>query len=235
MYKENKIIAIIPARGGSKGLTRKNIRPLSGRPLIAWTISQAKSSKYIDRVIVSTEDREISDIARDYGADTPFVRPKRLAADNAKGIDVMLHAIDQIENADGPYDISVLLQPTSPLRRVEDIDRAIRALFAKNADGVISVCTVKEHPCRVNRLPVDGCMKNFLKPAFRNKNRQELSVFYKINGAVYVFKNSYIKRAKSFFGKKTFAYVMPPERSMDIDDEIDLEFAEFMLLKGRIS
>lgn len=131
MYKEKIILGLIPARGGSKGLPRKNIRPLLGKSLIAWTIEQALASKYLDRVIVSTDDREIAEISKRYGAEMPFVKPKELATDDAKGINLVLHAINWIEKNKKPYNLLMLLQHTSPLRTSEDIDRAIELSISK--------------------------------------------------------------------------------------------------------
>jgi len=138
MYKDKKILALIPARGGSKGLPRKNIKPLLGKPLIAWTIEQSLASKYLDKVVVSTEDKEIAEISKKYGAEVPFIRPKELAKDDTPSIDVVLHAIDFLEKKE-LFNIIVLLQPTSPLRTISDIDNSIEFLFSKNAQAIISV------------------------------------------------------------------------------------------------
>ena len=231
MYKGKNILGLIPARGGSKGLPRKNIKPLLGKPLIAWTIEQALASKYLDRVVVSTDDKEIAEISKKYGAEVPFMRPKELAKDNAKGIDVVLHAIDWLKENDNrkQYDLIILLQPTSPLRTTEDIDKAIELLFLKEAKAIVSVCEVDHHPLWANTLPEDGSMKDFIRREVMNKNRQELPIFYRLNGAIYLAYCDYIKKQKSFFGEKTFAYIMPRERSVDIDDEIDLKLAEILI------
>jgi len=224
MYKGKNILGLIPARGGSKGLPGKNIKPLLGKPLIAWTIEQALASKYLDRVVVSTDDKKIAEISKKYGAGVPFMRPKELAEDNAKGIDVVLHVISRLKenNKKKSYDLIMLLQPTSPLRTKEDIDKAMKLLFLKEANAIVSVCEVDHHPLWSNTLPEDGCMKNFISQEITNKNRQELPVFYRLNGAIYLAYCNYVKEQKSFIGEKTFAYIMPKERSIDIDDEIDL-------------
>lgn len=231
MYKGKNILGLIPARGGSKGLPRKNIKPLLGKPLIAWTIEQALASRYLDRLVVSTDDKEIAEISKKYGADVPFMRPKELAKDNAKGIDVVLHAIYWLKENDNrrQYDLIILLQPTSPLKTTEDIDKAIELLFLKEAKAIVSVCEVDHHPLWANTLPEDGCMKDFIKQEIMNKNRQELPVFYRLNGAIYLAYCNYIKKQKSFFGEKTFAYIMPKSRSVDIDDEIDFKLAEILM------
>ena len=231
MYKGKNILGLIPARGGSKRLLRKNIKLLLGKPLITWTIEQALASKYLDRVVVSTDDKKIAEISIKYGAEVPFVRPKELAEDNTKGIDVVLHAIDCLKEDDRrkQYDLIMLLQPTSPLRKSEDIDKAIELLFLKEAKAIVSVCEVDHHPLWANTLPEDECMKDFIRKEIMNKNRQELPVFYRLNGAIYLAYCNYIKKQKSFFGEKTFAYIMPKERSVDIDDKIDLKLAEILI------
>ena len=232
MYKKKSILGLIPARGGSKGIFRKNIKLLLGKPLIAWTIEQTKKSRYIDKVIVSTDDKEIAKISERYGAEVPFMRPKGLATDKAKCLDVVLHAIDFMEEKGEVYDILMLLQPTSPLRAGEDIDNAIKLLFNKNANAIISICEMEHHPYKANTLPPNGCMKKFIKKENLNKNRQELDVFYRENGAIYLAYCDYIRKQRSFFGEKTFAYLMPIGRSIDIDSGIDLKLVE-VLKKGR--
>jgi len=233
LYKDKNILGLIPARGGSKGLPRKNIKPLLGKPLISWTIEQALASKYLDRIIASTDDKGIADISKKYRAEVPFIRPKELAEDNTKGIDVVLHAVDWLKENDKrrQYDLIMLLQPTSPLRATEDIDKVIELLFLKKAKAIVSVCEVDHHPLWVNTLPEDGCMKDFIRKEIMNKNRQELPVFYRLNGAIYLAYCNYLKQCKSFMGKETFAYIMPKERSIDIDNKIDFELAENMLKK----
>lgn len=229
MYNNNKIIGIIPARGGSKGIRKKNIVDLAGKPLIAYTIEQAKGSKYIDKIIVTTDDEEIADISRSLGAEVPFSRPKALATDEAKGIDVVLHAITWFDSNEESFDIVMMLQPTSPLRLSEDIDKAIEVLFLKNAMAIVSVCKSEHHPLWSNTLPEDSNMKNFINPEYMNKNRQELPVFYRLNGAIYLSFCNYIKDRKSFYGENTFAYIMPEERSIDIDNMLDFKLAELLL------
>ncbi|KPK42814.1 MAG: CMP-N-acetlyneuraminic acid synthetase [Omnitrophica WOR_2 bacterium SM23_29] len=233
MFRNKKILALIPARGGSKGLHRKNMRPLLGKPLILWTIEQAKNSKYIDRIIVSTDDKEIARISKKYGAEVPFMRPKKLAGDNVKGIKVVSHAVAWLQKNNSVFELLMLLQPTSPLRTSKDIDAAIKLLFKKNAQAVISITETDHHPYFSNTLPSNGRMANFLRPESINKNRQELPAFYRLNGAIYLAYVSYIKKKKNFLGKNTFAYTMPSERSIDIDSEIDFKLAE-LLLRERI-
>lgn len=231
MYKKKTIIAIIPARRGSKGLPGKNIRLLLGKPLIAWTIEAAKKSQYIDKIIVSTDFTKLSSVAKKFEAEVPFVRPKKLATASAKSADVILHALNRLEMNNDYYDLVILLQPTSPLRTANDIDEAIKMLFSKKASAVVSVCEVEHHPYWSNTLPKNNCMKNFMNPLIKGKNRQQLPTFYRLNGGVYVARIAYFREQKSFFGDKTFAYIMPRERSVDIDTEFDFKFAEFLIKK----
>ncbi len=232
MYENKSILAIIPARSGSKGLANKNIRLLFGKPLIVWTIEQAFASNHIDKIIISTDDEEIAEVSRKTGADVPFIRPKELATDETSSMDVVLHAIDWIEKFDKAYDLIILLQPTSPNRISEDIDNSIELIFHKNASSIVSVCKVDHHPHWSNTLPPDGCMVNFVRTEIAYQNRQELSNFYRLNGAIYLAYCDYLKTQKSFFGDETYAYIMPGERSIDIDCQIDFEFAEFLLQRG---
>jgi len=232
MYKGKTILALTPARGGSKGLPRKNVKLLRGKPLIAWTIEEAKKSAYIDKIVVSTDDNEISRVSRKYGAEVPFIRPKKLANDNAKTIDVALHAINRLESDGLVYDLILVLQPTSPLRTAGDVDEAVKLFFLKDAKAVLSVCEAEYNPCWMNVLPKDGCMKNFLQKDIFGINRQRLAKFYRLNGAIYLVCIDYLKKQKSFFGKKSYAYIMPKERSVDIDDKVDFMFAELLFKKG---
>jgi N-acylneuraminate cytidylyltransferase/CMP-N,N'-diacetyllegionaminic acid synthase len=231
MYKDKRIVALIPARGGSKGLPRKNVLPLNGKPLIAWTIEQAKASVHIDRVIVSTDDEEIASVARAHGADVPFLRPKELASDTAKAMDVILHALSWLEENRDRYDVFVLLQPTSPLRTTEDIDNALTLLFSKDARAIVSVCETEHHPYWSNVLPADGSLDGFLRPDIMNKNRQELPTFYRLNGAINAAYCDHLRTGKTFFGKGAYAFVMPGERSVDIDTRIDFQLAELLIGK----
>lgn len=234
MYNGKRIIGIIPARGGSKGLPRKNVLPLGGKPLIAWTIEQAIASMYLDKVIVTTDDEEIASVASTYGAEVPFMRPKELASDTAKAIDVIFHALDWLEAHHEAFDVLAILQPTSPLRTAEDITAAVKLLFEKKAQAVISVCETEHDPYWSNVLAADGSMDDFMRPELMNKNRQELPTFYRLNGAIYAADCNYVRSQKGFFGKNTFAYVMPRERSIDIDTKIDFQFVEFLLQRDLI-
>lgn len=229
MYKDKKILGLVPARGGSKRLLNKNIKPLAGKPLIAWTIEYAKKSKYMDSVFVSSDSKKILDISRNYGVNTPFLRPKELASDKAKTIDVILHVLDCISKNNDNYDILVLLQPTSPLRTGSDIDKAIKFFFKKDARAIISVCKSNHKPSWTNILPKNGNMGEFLDNGILKKNKSEFNNYYSLNGAIYIADCDYLLKRKSFFGKESFAYVMPRKKSIDIDDELDFRLAEFLI------
>jgi len=232
MYKNNSILCVIPARGGSKGLPGKNIKELSGKPLIAYSIEQAKGAKYVDRIIVSTENREIADIARRYGAEVPFMRPRKLATDDCSIIDVLLHAMDWMENK-GKYkfDILVLLHATAPLRTIEDIDNSIKLLVDKNADNVFSVSDAYRNPY-FNMVEVreDRTVRLVKKGGF--VTRQSAPRVFDMNASIYVWWKDVLRKEKSVFLKKSQVYVMPRERSVDIDDYLDFRIAEMLLKEG---
>ena len=221
---------MIPARGGSKGLPNKNILNLAGKPLIAWTIDVAKRCPEIDHVIVSTDSEEIAQVAREWGADVPFSRPHQLATDEAKGIDVVLHAVSWLQEKEEPFGFFVLLQPTSPLRTAEDIQKGFQ-IFEQGDEvqAVVSVTTPTHHPLWANTLPVNGWMGDFIRPDILNKNRQDLPEYFELNGAVYIAKPDYLKHVKSFMGPSTYALRMSPDHSIDIDSKTDLMIAEQLL------
>lgn len=228
------ILALVPARGGSKGVPRKNIRPLLGKPLIAWTIEEAKKSRHISRIVVSTEDREIADVAVKYGAEIPFLRPEELAKDESPTIDCVIHALNWLkDNENYIPDLLLLLEATAPLKTFEDIDGAIEILLDKvnEIDAVIGLREVSEHPFWMNTLDAKGLIKDFIKTEREYMRRQELPPVYIVNGAIYLCKTEVLLRDRTFTPQKTFGFVMPPERSIDIDNEIDLELAE-LYLKG---
>ena len=222
MYKNKTFLGIIPARGGSKRLPRKNILDLCGKPLISWSIEAALKSKYISKVVVSSDDEEILNISSNFGADI-IKRPYELANDTATTFDTVKHTIDNFEN----YDYIVLLQPTSPLRNEKHIDEAIELLEEKQADAIVSVCEMDHSPLWSNTLPKDGNMNNFLRDEVLNKRSQDLEKYYRVNGAVYICKTDKLLENKSFFLKDNiFAYIMDRKSSIDIDEEIDFLFAQ---------
>lgn len=215
-------LAIIPARGGSKRLPRKNILDLCGKPLISWSIEAALKSKYISKVVVSSDDEEILNISSNFGADI-IKRPYELANDTATTFDAIKHTINNLEK----YDYIVLLQPTSPLRNEKHIDEAIELLEEKQADAIVSVCEMDHSPLWSNTLPKDGNMRGFLREEILNKRSQDLEKYYRLNGAIYICKTDKLLENKSFFLKDNiFAYIMDRKSSIDIDEEIDFLFAQ---------
>jgi len=228
MYRNKKILALIPGRGGSKGLSGKNIKAFLGKPLIAWTIEQAQASKYLDKIIVSTDNIKISKIALKYGAEVPFLRPKKLATSSAKIATVLMHALDFFEKKLCKFDFIMLLQPTSPLRKPEDIDKAIEFLFRKKAQTVVSVCPAEHHPFWCCNLKEDGKIKSFLNQSALNRNRQELPAYFRLNGAIYLAKTSFFRKNRKFITKDTYAYKMHYQYSVDIDNELDFDYAQFL-------
>ncbi|MGJ0290678.1 acylneuraminate cytidylyltransferase family protein [Aliarcobacter cryaerophilus] len=222
MYKDKTFLAIIPARGGSKRLPRKNVLDLCGKPLIAWSIKAGLNSKYIDKVVVSSDDDEILNISSNFGAET-IKRPVELASDAATTFDAIKHTIENIQK----YDYIVLLQPTSPLRDAKHIDEAIELLEEKQADAVVSVCEMDHSPLWSNTLPQDGSMKGFLRDEVLNKRSQDLEKYYRLNGAIYICKTEKLLENKSFFLKDNiFGYIMDKKSSVDIDEEIDFIIAK---------
>ncbi|PKP61406.1 acylneuraminate cytidylyltransferase family protein [Candidatus Atribacteria bacterium HGW-Atribacteria-1] len=227
------MIAIIPARGGSKGLPGKNIKVMNGKPLIWYTINVAKKSKFIDKIIVSTDDDKIAKISKSYGVEIPFIRPKELARDDSLAIDNYIYTIDRL-NKEFNYSIGefVVLQPTSPLRTLLDIDNAIQIFREKKADSVISVSEVIHPPLWSKRINGKGLLRNYFDISMGNKNRQEIEKAYMPNGAIFIFKYSLIKEKHSYYSNKTYPYIMPLERSIDIDSKLDFEFAEYLIKKN---
>ena len=228
MSNKEKFLAIIPARGGSKRLPRKNILELCGKPLIAWSIEAGQKSKYIDKVVVSSDDGEILDIAKKFEADV-LRRPNNLATDTSTTFDVIKHILDNIEG----FDYIVLLQPTSPLRDENHIDMAIKLLQDKNADAVISVSETDHNPLWSNTLDDSLSMKNFLKDEVLNKRSQDLKKYYRLNGGIYICETNKLLAQKSFFlNENIYAYKMDKQSSIDVDDEADFKIAEtFMMTK----
>lgn len=223
-----RILGIIPARGGSKGVHRKNIKPIGEKPLIAWTIEAAKPSQ-LTRTVVSTDDEEIAKVAREYGGDVPFLRPAELATDLANAVPVMQHALRTVEELEGEeYDAIMMLQPTTPFRRTEDINEAIRILQETGSDSVISVVDVEgHHPARMKWVE-DG---KIIDPPFcedyENQPRQELRKIFIKNGAIYLTRRATILK-NSFKGNDCRALIMPPEISANIDSVHDFRYAEWL-------
>jgi CMP-N,N'-diacetyllegionaminic acid synthase len=227
MINSKTVLAIIPARGGSKGVPRKNIKPLAGKPLIAWTVEEAKKSKYIDRLVLSSEDEEIIKVAKSYGCEVPFVRPAELAQDETPGIAPVLHALDQLPE----YNILILLQPTSPLRTVQDIDRGLEFFERQQAVVCVSVSETTISPYSVFKFAENYVLKRILDKDEMVTRRQDLPIFYVPNGALYIINACYLKEHRSFYTKETLGFSMPMERSRDIDDEVDFAVCEELLVR----
>lgn len=226
MVNDKKILAVIPARGGSKGVPRKNIRPLGGKPLLVWTIEAARKSRYIDRVILSSDDEEIIAVARQAQCEVPFVRPAELARDDTPGVEPILHALRMVPG----YDYVVLLQPTSPLRRAEDIDRCIEACVREEAPCCVSITAPEKSPFWMFSLDQRSRLAPLLS-AEGYTRRQDLPPVYALNGAVYVAQTDWLLEARSFITSCTVGCEMGKEQSVDIDSEQDLEYCEFLLEK----
>jgi len=221
------ILALIPARGGSKEILRKNIKLLHGKPLINWTIETASKTKYIDKLIVSTDDLEISEIAKKAGAEVPFMRPEQISKDDTPGIEPALHAIKQMPD----FDWLLLLQPTSPLRTVEDIEGIINFCRNNNSSSAVSICKVNKHPYWMYHRDKNFKLKPFIEDRPKFSGRQGFSPLYITNGALYFAKVDWLLKNKSFIGAETLAFEMPIDRSIDLDSLYDWDIAEQELKK----
>jgi len=226
MYRDKRIIAIIPARGGSKGIPHKNIINLCGKPLISYSIDASLKSKYIDYVMVSTDDEKIADVARKYGAQVPFMRPEELAADTSKTIDAILHVLDELKKRGDIYDTMILLQPTQPLRTSLDIDEAIEAYFDNGCKPLVSVSEVDDHPLLIRSIQ-DGILSNLLNVSSTCR-RQDMPQYYRVNGCIYINEVNEIDENTSFNDNR-IPFVMQKGHSVDIDALSDLALAEYYL------
>lgn len=231
-----QVLGVIPARGGSKGISRKNVTLLCGKPLIAWTIEAARKS-WLDRTVLSSDDLEIIKVAKKAGGvDVPFVRPTELAKDTTPGIDVVFHAVDWLVNYEGYRpDAVMLLQPTSPLRRTQHIDEAIEKFMRTGADSLVSVVKTPHNmiPESLMRINSEGWLEPLLPFDERENIRQTKPVYYARNGAaIYMVETELLLEKRTMYGKRLVAYEMSREDSIDIDDEFDLRLCEWML-KGR--
>lgn len=233
MYKNRKIIAIIPARGGSKRLPGKNIKDFLGKPLIAWTIEEARNSKYIDRIIVSTDNKNIAKISLRFGADVPFMRPKSLASDTASSERVIMHALDWLKrNEKAEYDYFVLLQPTSPLRTVYHIDKSIEKLVDNpKAGALVSVSELKQCYDSFKRIEESGYLEKTAKITRRHKKNKRDNKLCAINGVIYMADCGLFKKYGNFYNLDCLAFAMDKKDSVDIDDADDWECAQFLFRK----
>ena len=226
----SNVLAIVPARGGSKGIVDKNIADLGGRPLIAWTLAAAAASTQITRTIVSTDSPAIADAAGAHGADVPFMRPEALAADDTPMIPVLIHALNWLaEHEAYEPDVLVLLQPTSPLRTAEDIDGAMELMRSRDADAVVGVCPARTHPALTRKLDAAGRLSPFVEGLVLPDCRQGAQEAYEINGAIYAIKPHVLRERNTWYSDCTLGYVMPLERSGDVDEPVDLEMVRTLL------
>lgn len=230
MLDDLKVLAVIPARKGSKRLPKKNTMSLAGKPLISYTIEAAINSQFVDNVVVSTDCEDIAKVAIDSGASVPFMRPSTLADDTSTSIDVVINVVEELEKIGSAYDVVILLQPTSPLRCAADIDGAFSLFDKNNADAVVSVCEVEHPPLWTNTLPENMSLDGFLSSDVLNKRSQDLPPYFRINGAIYIIRNKKLKEGKTFFpNQKSYAYIMQVERSVDIDTLTDFKFAQLLI------
>lgn len=230
-----RILGVIPARGGSKGVPGKNIRPILGKPLIAYTIETGLKSKMVTDVVVTTDSEEFQKIALEYGAECPFLRPAELATDTALAVPTIQHAVGEMEARKGlKYDYIIMLQPTSPLKTAEDLDGALNKLIDEKADGIISVVDVdNNHPMKMKKFLGDdarsGQLVDYEKPPYENCPRQHLPPVYIVNGAFYATKRDVFMNDNTFQGEHCIGYIMSPERSVNIDTPFDFLLAEHTL------
>lgn len=228
--QKHRTLAVITARGGSKGIPLKNIKPLNGIPLINYTITAALKSSCIDDIIVSTDHQGIADVSREAGALVPFMRPEELATDHAKSIDVVIHAVEEYENKyECCVDHVILLQPTSPLRTATDIDSAWEIYRKKNADSLQSVVEAADHPYYLRKVVEDRIYKFSDDKYGDNLRRQDLDRVYRVNGAIYIARRDLVLNQKTLTGEFNTAYIMSKDSSIDIDDILDFQFAEFII------
>ncbi|MCZ8536934.1 acylneuraminate cytidylyltransferase family protein [Paenisporosarcina quisquiliarum] len=228
MYKNKKILAVIPARGGSKGIPQKNIYSIYGKPLISFTINQSLQSKYLDRVIVSTDCEKIAQISESLGVAVPFLRPRDLATDSAKTISTMVHVIELLKSRDEEYDYVVLLQPTQPLRTSDHIDEAIEQIIHNDQSTLVSVSKVKDHPLLIRSIGNEGSLKKLIKEN-STVRRQDFEDYYKVNGAIYINKIDKSFNEELSLNDNQWPYIMDSKFDLDIDCMEDIEIFKRVL------
>lgn len=227
MFNDMRILALIPARGGSKGIKNKNIIDIGGKPLISYTIAAGKQSRYIDDVVVTTDSETIKDVAIKYGADVPFLRPAELAKDTSTSLDAVLHAVHELENQGRNYDVLILLQPTSPLRTAEDIDSAIEKFNKYGCESLVSVSEVKDHPIFMRKIIDDRSMEKFLNQKSTIR-RQDMPPIYRVNGGIYINLIKELNEDTSF-GDNKVPFIMEQRHSVDVDEYSDIALVEYYL------
>lgn len=224
------VLALVPARGGSKGVPGKNVRPAGGKPLIAWTVEAARKSRYVDRVILSSDDPSIAAVAARFGCEVPFMRPAELATDEADSMSVVRHALKSLPER---YDFLLLLQPTSPLRTAADIDAALEQCLQREAGSCVSVCEPDKSPYWMMTMTAEGAVQPLFPPEQVPARRQDAPSIFALNGAIYIAPSDHLAAGGDFVTRGTVGYVMPKERSFDIDTELDLRLADFLLTEGQ--
>lgn len=223
------MMAVIPARGGSKGVHGKNIKALAGKPLISYTIQAAIESQIFEKVIVSTDSQEIADVAVQYGAEIPFLRPEEISGDLTSSDDVILHALSYYREKGIEFEEVCKLQPTSPFRDGNHIKEAYQLFCSKKADFLVSVCECEHSPLWAGIIGDDLRLDDFISEDVKGACRQELPTYYRLNGAIYMGKTEKFIQNKNFLGKNCVAYIMNQEKSVDIDSQLDFTFAEVMM------
>lgn len=225
-----KILAVVTARGGSKGIPGKNIKPLGGKPLIAYSIDAAKKNKLITHTIVSTDDKKIAEVAKKFGSEVPFLRPKELAGDKTPHVPVMKHAIEFMEKKLGvTFDYVVILQPTSPFRTADDIDRTLEKLIKSKADSAVTLVEVgNDHPVKAKKLVGDRVLP-YMIPEPEGARRQDFPSAYRRSGAIYAMRRDLIVKDGRLYGDNIVGHIVPAERSIDIDTPFEWFRAEWML------
>lgn len=220
------IIAIIPARSGSKGVTDKNIKELDGKPLMAYTIEAALNSHIFDCVHVSTDSPRYAEIARAFGAEVPFLRSNEFATDGASTWSAVNFVLEKYEKVGKSFDTLAVLQPTSPLRDSQDIRKAYEIMQEKNAKSVIAICEVEHSPLWTDTIAEDGNMYGFVDKKYRGIARQQMPAYYRVNGAIYLIKKEQLQHISELYDQDCYAYIMDRQKSVDIDSELDFMLAE---------
>lgn len=232
-----KVLFVVAARGGSKGVPRKNIRPIGDIPLIAYKIISARKCDYEHRIIVSTDDAEIANIGEEYGADVPFMRPKELSSDTASSIDVVLHAMDWITKHDSEtYDYVCLLEPSSPFASYEDLNASLKLMEDKHADTLLGMKEVEVSSGFIHTLDKHGGLSDFYY-TIKNMNsirRQDQRQEYTMNGCMYIARWDYFIKNKQFHSVNSIPYIMSEEKSIEIDTLLDYEIACMLVDKGLV-
>lgn len=228
MYRKKTFLAIIPARSGSKGIVNKNIKKINGKPLMTYTIEACLKAKIFDDIILSTDSKKYAEIAKNYGASVPFLRPKELSTDSASSNEVIIHVLYEMKKAKKIYDYFVFLQPTSPLRDENDILESVNILLDNAANSVVGICQV-DYSSSINLMLNSSNRLDFIFDDKKSLARQNFKKEYRINGAIYICKTDYFLKYKSFYKERSFPYIMDKISSIDIDDIYQFKFAEFLM------